>query len=281
MEVKNMGIHVAKGANLAKSLQSAMMRYGLASAQIFTHGPQSMSKVKYDADEVREITQRGLRLYVHSTYLTTVWRDMEHDMNHTIAQFEAADDAGALGVVIHLPKMESDRIAFGVNELVRIRKAKGLNAKIILEMKALTSHKTQSYETPRKIMDLVAEMTKYGISSEDVGICIDTAHIAAGKAQIRTYEMARHYLASIDRQWIALIHLNGNEYDGNIRAGDKHCLALSEADKVWNSIDYEDSGCRAFVEYAQEFNIDFIMELHYEGKEMDSAISTFKTYMSS
>jgi len=273
-----MGIHVAKGADLAKSLRFAM-GYGLASAQIFTHGPQSMSKVKYNADEVREVIESGLRVYVHSTYMTTVWRDLEHDMCHAIAQFEAADEIGALGVVIHLPKMESDRIAFGVSELVKVRKEKGLKAKIILEMKALTSHRTQSYETPRKIMDLVAEMLKYGICSDDVGICIDTAHIAAGKAQIRTHEMAQEYLASIDRQWIALIHLNGNEYDGNIRAGDKHCLALSEADKIWNSIEYKDSGCRAFVEYAQEFNIDFIMELHCEGKEMDSAISTFKSYL--
>ena len=279
MEVKNMGVHVAKGTNLARSLQSAMARHSLSAAQIFTHGPQSMSKVKYDANEVREtIAQTGLRVYVHSTYMTTVWRGMDYDMAHTIAQFEAADDIGALGVVVHLPKMEPDKIAFGVNELAKVRRDRGLKAKIILEMKALAPHKTQSYETPKKIMNLVTEMSAYGISPEEVGICIDTAHIAAGKAQIRTYEMAKNYLANVDRQWITLIHLNGNEYDGNVRAGDKHCLALSNADKVWNSIEYKDSGCHAFVEYAQENSIDFIMELHND-KETDADIQIFKSYL--
>jgi endonuclease IV len=294
----NLGIHVAKGADVAESLAAAAAKYSLAAAQIFTHGPQSIARVKYGPGQVREAAVAShLRLYVHSTYLTTVWRTDEdghpnkRDMDHALDQFKAADEIGALGVVIHIPKLEVGAVAHGVAALLEERKkhAKeqiGLGqhahqalgfpkAKIILEMKALACHKTQSYETPKKIMDLVAEMVSLGITPADVGICIDTAHIAAGRARIRTYAEAVAYLAAIDPQWIALIHLNGNEYDGNVRAGDKHCLALSEADKVWPSMEYADSGCRAFVEFATANNVDYILELHAEKGSLDSAMATF------
>jgi endonuclease IV len=284
--IANLGIHVAKGADVAESLAAAAAKYSLAAAQIFTHGPQSIARVKYDPGQVREAAVAAhLRLYVHSTYLTTVWRTdgdghpNKRDMDHALDQFAAADEIGALGVVIHIPKLEVGAVAHGVSVLVEERKRNPAHhahsSKIILEMKALACHKTQSYETPKKIMDLVAEMASLGITPADVGICIDTAHIAAGRARIRTYAEAVAYLAAIDPRWIALIHLNGNEYDGNVRAGDKHCLALSEADKVWPSIEYADSGCRAFVEFAHANNIDYILELHAEKGSLDSAMATF------
>ena len=44
-------------------------------------------------------------------------------------------------------------------------------------MKAVTQHTTKSYESPDKINRLIQLLKKNNISTDDVCICIDTAHI--------------------------------------------------------------------------------------------------------
>ncbi len=247
------GLHVYKGKSFTKSILDARARFNLSAVQIFTHGPRGYNEIKMDVDGVRNAAM-GTRLYVHSSYMSNPWKSPFH----TVDQFKKAQLLGAKGVVLHIPKIDTRSIVKGVVRLARTLRQKNINVKIILEMKALKRH-AYSLESAQKINTLIAELSKV-ISSEMCGICIDTAHIYAGQTDIKTFESANQFLQQMDPKWISLLHLNGNQYDSSVRAGDKHALPLSPADKIWSG-SYETSGCRAFVEWGRTNMIPFILEV--------------------
>ena len=73
---------------------------------------------------------------------------------------------------------------------------------------------------------------------------------------------------------------DGNEYDAKIRAGDKHTPPLGKNDKIWGGMKYEESGCRAFVEWYLKIGSDVILETNHLLKEsMDFLNFLLKTYI--
>ena len=52
-----------------------------------------------------------------------------------------------------------------------------------------------------------------------------------------------------------------------MRSGDKHTVPFHEHDKIWNNIDYENSGCKVFIETFLKWNSDIIIELDHHKKE--------------
>ena len=65
---------------------------------------------------------------------------------------------------------------------------------------------------------------------------MDTAHLSAGKQKIQTRQEVSDWIEQITNwDYIGLLHLNGNEYDPNVRAGDKHCIPSSSNDKIWGN----------------------------------------------
>ena len=257
------GVHVFKNADMAASIVEARRLCPLNAIQIFTHGPRNMTKGVMDYAMVREAA-KGVSLYIHSSYPTNPWSGKRAVIHHTIDQFRSSVELGARGVVLHIPKMGPDEVAETVGGLVKELRDAGYmeGQKVILEMKAVRQHETDSYESPEKINRLVEALLARGLDSNCAGICIDTAHIYAGKADIKTYEAGLRYFGALKyKEWICLIHLNGNEYDAEKRAGDKHAIPLDSEDRVWKGVSYEESGCRAFVEFAREHCIDYILEV--------------------
>jgi endonuclease IV len=256
------GIHVFKGKNMAESIKTAKQLCPLNSVQIFSHGPRSMNKVGLNVNDI--IANTGdVNLYVHSSYPTNPWNGKELIMKHTLDQLATASSIKAVGVILHIPLLPPHLVVETVVVLVRRMLDIGINdQRVILEMKAVKQHPTNSYESPEKINRLITLLKDAGLTPEHVGICIDTAHIYAGKAEIHTYKQGVDYLNTIeDPEWVALIHLNGNVYDAKKRAGDKHAVPFDHEDKVWKDITYRNSGCRAFIEWAQAHNVNFILEV--------------------
>jgi endonuclease IV len=256
------GIHIFKGNNMAESIIKARKECPLNAAQIFTHGPRNMKKVNHDYASVRSAGV-GISMYVHSSYPTNPWNGKDDVFKHTLDQFSSSRDIGSKGVVLHIPKLEPDEVAKPIKTLVDALLNKGLEGqKVILEMKAMKQHATQSYESPEKINRLIDALKSEGLTFANVGICIDTAHIYAGKANIHTYEEGVKYCRDIKYpEWICLLHLNGNVYDAKKRAGDKHAIPFDHEDNVWKNIAYTNSGCKAFIEFAKNKKIDFILEV--------------------
>jgi endonuclease IV len=258
-----LGIHVFKGKDMANSITQAREDCPLNAVQLFTHGPRNTHKVDHDYELVRS-AGKGIHMYVHSSYPTNPWNGKAEIFKHTVDQFSSSMDLGSKGVVLHIPKIGPTAVAKPIKTLVAALLKKGLlkGQKVILEMKAVKQHETQSYESPEKINRLIEALKAEGLTANNVGICIDTAHIYAGKADIHTYTAGVKYFEDLKYpQWICLIHLNGNVYDAKKRAGDKHAVPFDHEDKVWKGKTYAESGCRAFIEFAQANGIDFILEV--------------------
>ena len=252
-----LGIHVFKGNDIADSIKKARNACPLNAIQIHTHGPRSRNLIKHDYARIKK-ESKGLALYVHSSYPTNPWKNAEKINNkftHTVEQFVSSRDIGSKGVVLHIPKIEPSVVAPPIKKLADVLLEKKLldEQKIILEMIAVKQHETKSYESPEKINRLIEYLIAAGLTYEHVGICIDTAHIYAGKADIHTYASGLEYCRKLKYpKWIYLIHLNGNVYDAKKRAGDKHAVPFDHEDKIWKGVTYKKSGCRAFIEYAKK-----------------------------
>lgn len=262
-KVVKVGIHVFKNNDISESITAARSELPLNAVQIFTHGPRSTTKSKHNYESIRE-NSKGINIYVHSSYPTNPWNGKDSVIKHTIDQFISSQELGSRGVVLHIPKIGPVEVAKPVKLLVDILLKNNLlkNQKVILEMKAVKQHATESYESPEKINRLIEALKEEGLTENNVGICIDTAHIYAGKAEINTYEEGVEYFKALKYpEWICLIHLNGNAYDAKERAGDKHALPFDHEDKIWKENTYKNSGCRAFIEFAKRVGIDFILEI--------------------
>jgi endonuclease IV len=265
--INHIGLHVFKEKDIVNSINNAINLYPLNAIQIFTHGPRNTAKNKLDNNKIMNILNKSnsnsIQLYVHSSYPTNPWNGKLDVFKHTLDQFQSSHELNALGVVLHIPKIEPVEVSATVKKIkASLVKMNIMNGqKIILEMKAVSQDDNKSYESPMKINRLIEELIKDGLTPADTGICIDTAHIYAGKADIRTYKKAKQYLVDLKYpEWICLLHINGNVYDSTIRAGDKHAIPLDADDMIWKNLAYEKTGCRAFIEFANSNSINYIVE---------------------
>jgi endonuclease IV len=276
-DIFKIGIHVFKNNNISESIINTSRICNINAVQIFTHGPRNMLPVLYNKEKIIDACN-DISLYVHSSYPTNPWNGKKYIFEHTIEQFRTSYEIGSKGVVLHIPKMEPLEISKTVKKLVNKLIKHGLlkKQKVILEMKAVKQHETQSYESPEKINRLIDYLIAEGLTHSNVGICIDTAHIYAGNAEIYTYKQGIKYVNSLKYpEWICLIHLNGNVYDIKKRSGDKHAIPFDNEDKIWKGIQYADSGCKAFIEFAKKIKIDFILEIkeHHTLEQVNNFIN--------
>lgn len=265
----SIGVHVGKYSakkTLHENILESFDLYSTDCCQIFTHGPKSKSKNKINESELSKIK----KIYVHSSYVIN-WDD-----ESMYSEFHTVNDIGAEGLVLHIPKKNAKTVADYTLKFVEYIRKNGLKCLLLLEMKAVTAHETDSYESVDKINNLIHELEERKISESEAKICPDTAHIYAGRADIFSYENAKKYLEKLEPKWIGLIHLNGNAYDSSKRAGDKHVIPFSEDDYIWGEYSYKDSGCRAFIEYAKKNNIDIILEVEAAPENAKSILKFLK-----
>lgn len=257
----SLGIHCDRQpkANLTESLKITFAVLATARcAQIFTHGPRTWAKTAYDEVELKKICDT-YNIYTHQTYVTS-WKPEPRNIQHMQDQFTAADDVGAQGVVLHLAKISPE------DHIKVLKQLRPGGAMIILEMRALKLDQ-YSYQSAAEINQLCKALKAAGYTSNQVIICLDTAHLSAGGIKLTTKADARAYIDSLKYpSYIGLLHLNGNEYDPSVRAGDKHCTPLGKEDFVFRDVTLANSGCLELARWFIGRDRDVILEQSFNPK---------------
>lgn len=245
----SLGIHIDKGKynSIVEAVEAAATKLPNSTTfQIFTNGPRSKYKVKGTSDEELIKLCQKYKIYVHQTYQTSWTKDFEHMKE----QYDLAAKIGAKGLVLHLGCMNPES-HIKVLKCLNIVK----NCPILLEMRALIppteeelkENKKWTYQYPQQINAMINEIKKEGFDQTEIGICLDTAHLSAGHQKINTTQEMADWIEMIeDWKYIVLAHVNGNIYDHLIRAGDCHCLPMSQNDKVF---DKERTGCMELLKW--------------------------------
>lgn len=268
-----LGCHVARDSHVlddAKTMpiDKAIARdcdaYGFNYAQIFTHGPQNYKAADIDRPALAEI--RDIGLVVHGAYtLTGLWKITRDNVNSGKSQamigfmkkhLLAAQEIGAIGVIVHVGRVDSRNVAYVMHILQPI--AQQTRSKIILEMIA-TKATEHTYETPFKIDNLT---TLIGRRENWWGWCIDTAHIWAAGQDIRQKNTMAEWLAGIKyKERLVLFHLNGSSQERG-SGHDTHQVPGGPHDLIWKGLSIKDSGIAAVVKFAVAHEIPMIMEIN-------------------
>lgn len=234
--------------------------------QVFIAGPCSLKFVASDAelDDLRDLMAGGgLWGVAHGTFMDNPWNTAapRHKYHcHFIRQeLERARRAGLAGVVVHLMSHPPAVVA-AVMPRLRVR-----GARVFLETPHLKPEKAH-YETPEKLAALFRLIRAGGDPDlAHTGLCIDTAHIWAGGADISSYAAGRDW---VDRLVAVhdtippraiIIHLNDNRHPCG--AGrDEHDPLLRGA--IWGEYRHMPgkSGLAAFVEYILEYDVPAVLE---------------------
>jgi hypothetical protein len=216
--------------------------------QLFTHGPANANQITIDPNLISTLKRFAITFNVHGSYLCVPWKS-HFLFKHTMDNFRKANAIGAKDVVIHIPYLPIVEWLPTIVKLASQIKKEKLTPKITLETAATIRHHENSYESPPKLNRLWRSIKKADIQ-EYVGFCIDTAH-----------NDTKLYLDMINPECIFSIHLNGNSIVPGIhKTRDVHEIPLHKDDLIWGGLTYEQSGCRAFIEYAAAKGLLIIVE---------------------
>jgi len=269
--IMRLGVHLRKGRfiTIEKAAETTLKYSKFNCIQIHTHGPTHKRERKINPEAFSKILKlHNACIMVHASSLTYPWKNTSTMDKHVFAQMEKSHILGAVGIVIHLPKLEPEglmpKLLFLVKKNNEYKKKYRTKTIIILEMTSQKPSK-HSYETPEKINNLIDTMKLHAITYRDVGICIDTAHIFVNKkVNIREYDPAKKYLNKIKNPgFIKLIHLNGNSRSGY---SDCHEIPFTRNDLIWRNISLASSGLLAFIEFAESRRICIILEMETRGR---------------
>lgn len=260
-----MGIHLHLDGRTAKdALGYTLENYPeITDVQIFTHGPQSWAATKAFNDFAPIARASSVRIWTHGSYLCVPWKDAKF-VGHTLDNIRASHRLGSGCVVVHIPFLPANEVVAGIASLVeRMREHKLTDVKLMLEVSATVRDETRSYESPDKLNLLTKTLFAAGFQ-DCVRICVDTAHIFAGRAKISSADDARRWWAPLDTRLLGMIHLNGSSYDPDVRKGDKHEVPMSPEDLIWGGSHdgYASRGCSVFVEHARRLKIPMILEIN-------------------
>lgn len=263
-EQRFIGIHMRlEGHTSAAALDDLIAKFPeIRDVQCFTHGPQSVKPVKIDVQSFKaRLAHHKVRLWIHGSYICVPWKS-PFLLFHTLANFRAAHALGAGCVVVHMPFREVKYIVDGIAPLIKkIREEKMTATSLMLETSAVKQDPNNSYESPDKLNTLTAALIDAGFD-DCVRICIDTAHIFAGKAAIREQKDAIAFCDALDKRLIGMIHLNGNSIDPDKGRGDRHEIPLTPPDLIWGGQTYESSGCKPFIDMGLALDIPLILEVN-------------------
>ena len=293
-----LGIHVAKTSKIMEkkkssrsmldALKEEVKLYGLSAAQIFTHGPRNIKKIKMDHDGIKTfVMENKIELVVHSSYMTVgIWKLAEKSkkdsnvdnrrINHLTDQLQACDDLGVKYLVVHLPNKPREEVAKCLTilkpQLIKYK------CKMCLEVEPFKPSE-KSHETPQKLNRLCAKIAAV-LNRKHWKLCIDTAHIWGSGIEVGSALVMDKWiddLAPWVRNQIAILHLNGS-YAKCGSHKDKHAIPFSEEDNIWGknsdienatlTNDFNKTGLFSMWKLAQRLNIPIIYEIN-RGSEND------------
>ncbi len=273
--VMNIGVHCKKGTfnhlykaienkfNMFKDEDSKYTPNLINVIQIYTHS--SRGAMTLNIMKIRNIIDTfNAKLFVHTCNSLHAWNNTDRALARSKSEIIVANNVHAEGLVFHLPLLSPSKLMPVIKTLVSLNYESGNGIKIILEMIMRRPNK-YTYATPEEINLLIEQLIKANITSKQVGICIDTAHISVDpNVNIVGYSSARIYLANIvNAKYISLFHINGH---CGVGYKDGHTLPFSSVDRIWKNTPYNQSGLKAFVSYAKKNNIPMVIEIKTSGQ---------------
>lgn len=265
------GTHIYKaGGTISESLENAIAKAKAAGivmkcAQIFVIGPQNTKETldEYEKSEIKSICERReISLYIHGSYLDNPWGNKPALGRMLIKkELKIAGEIGAKGVVVHLARKTPGAIA---GELPRLLEECPPNVRIFLEIESYKSAPDITYENIRQITSLWGHIEKLGLHNK-VGLCIDSAHLWAAGVDVSTFGAVNNWLDRLRGVGIGAFLLHLNDQIHLMGSGrDEHApLAYGS---IWGEFHpemprkIEDSGLVAFLDWAENENIDAVLE---------------------
>lgn len=221
----SIGMHVSKAGRYetkkARTMPQALREdmafmegwdIGKPSAQIFVSGPQSYKQTLTadDKEQIRRYVQEtDLRLVIHGAYVDAPWCKKLVGIHNIMTEMRIAYQIGATGVVVHLGAGAYDDgvLEFVFTELEKLEP--DVRAGTILWLEINSAKKSAgTYETPVKLIRLFERVRK--VTTLNVGLCIDTAHVFACGYALDSYEAAKQWFETLTRgiNVPIMIHLN-------------------------------------------------------------------------
>ena len=247
------GIHISKQTpfgdykTLEDAIDSIVSKYDFNAYQMFTHGPQSRSKNKYDVGMISSLNKATA--FVHSTYSTDgYWGAVDDDIKlnskvtkaklqsyfkHIQDQLNATNEICGAGFIIHITRKPITILEAGM-KLLHDNIKQPLNVKIILEFRAMKPSPDSSYETPKQINELASALRPIKLNW---GFCLDTSHMWATGVPMGDPNIVNKWFDNITcGDKIALFHLNASSNDTFGKGKDVHIIPFAQHDDMWGQL---------------------------------------------
>lgn len=244
---------------------------GFGAFQFFLGSPYSFNRKNIDKEDIEKTRERidifNLKIFSHSPYIHNLsgsvkcacWDGNTSQDSKTLSSLKSLQNELAImaqlkgGVVIH-PGSHPDKnkcIASIIKSINKISFPE--NSLLLLENTAGEGNKM-----PKTIEDIALILN--GISSkENIGVCIDTAHIhGQGDYNLSIVSQVDLMFNDIIKQFgierVKLIHLNDSEVKLGSKKDRHEVVGKGE---IWGN---DKSGLKRLIEYCIKYNIPTIME---------------------
>ena len=205
MQQYGIGCHIAKRPTMLETVQQLPPHIP---HQIFMGGNQTSRLSLKDADlnaTATYVQEHHIRFYVHSPYLLNLSASSEDNWQIHYLQklLQAANKAGAKGVVVHVGKHTKQSYEDGVKTMKQtieqILPSATEQCPFLLETPA--GQGTETLQTQEEFLDFVESF-----QSPMIRACVDTCHVFANGHEPFEYVQATH-----KRGLLRLIHFNDSQ----------------------------------------------------------------------
>jgi hypothetical protein len=239
--------------NLSTSIILNNSSMPLSSTQIITHNNVTLASEPIDYSNIAALSSI-IKIFVNSPRGCNIFKYDQSMIDIMINVINTAAACNSSGVIINLPYDNIINIVNSVKILVPYLDEQKINTPLIFKIPGNKPHPTKSWENGIKLNRLVETFNSVGLTSDRIGLCIDTANIFNAGINIKTRQDVDIYMKDMPISWIRLIHLNG------VKSQYTKTIPMSSEDIIWGNKKYEDSGCYEFIEWAKNYNINVILE---------------------
>ncbi len=283
----SIGFHVSKmkktktcPGTMAHSIASQVAEIGkcgvdIGAVQIFVMGPRgyTINITDEDAAEIKALSDSGLKIIVHGSYLNHPFGDKSVQALHFIRQeLEVSNKIGAYGFVIHLPRKPVERIAEVYPAIAAMRGA----VKIFLEIESMKATE-DTYETAVKLQKLYSKLLPI---DGEVGLCVDSAHKWSSGFNNKEYVDVKRWTDAVDAIGIKNIAFHLNDSNRAFASGVDNHHRLTQGN-IWRDFspvggirNPRESGLQAYLEWIVRRDAVTILERDYDGLAADCATLT-------
>ena len=213
--MRYVGGHVSIAGGLEKSITNTLA-IGGNTLQIFAGSPRLWSRKLFDQENINQFLQAKNKnkigpVFIHALYLVNLASNkpdlIKKSIDSLIIDTKNGDKIGCLGVVIHIGSHQGrgfDSAKKSIIDALLLVLENTKDTPLLLENDAGQKGKVGSIE---ELGYLLSE-----ISSDRLGVCLDTAHLFASGFDLRDAHKTRELIQHLSDQKVLdkvrLIHLN-------------------------------------------------------------------------